>query len=108
MVAPPLHLPPPPAWQDDGDQRPLRGFLPGTPAQRMRDFQADFGLKMHGPQALASLPADCFRAAFLGDAPAFAASFDPAQHLALRAWELRLPLPAVVVSGAAPGADAAC
>lgn len=53
--------------QDDGDQRPLRGYLPGSPAQTMRDRQSEFGLKMHSPAALASLPSDAFRHAFLGN-----------------------------------------
>lgn len=33
--------------------------------------QSEFGLSMHGPAALASLPCDAFRFAFLGDLEKF-------------------------------------
>lgn len=45
--------------------------MPGTPAQDMQDFQSEFGLRLHLPAALAALPCDAFRAAFVGDEQAF-------------------------------------
>lgn len=85
----PTHPAHPPATQDDGNQAPLRGFLPGTPAQDLRDFQASFGERMHTPQALAALPCDAFRAAFLGDERAFrwAAQYS-SQGMGGTAWRL--------------------
>ncbi|KAL4425269.1 hypothetical protein ABPG75_009285 [Micractinium tetrahymenae] len=85
--------------EEDGDQRPLRGYLPGTPAQDMRDFQGAQGMALT-PHSLPLLPCDAFRCAFMGDEQGFRAAFVPADHLSLRALELRLPLPSLIVAGA--------
>lgn len=57
--------------EDDGDQSGLPGILPGTPGQRMRDLQADFGAQLQPEAAIAALPNDALRAAFMGDADRF-------------------------------------
>lgn len=41
------------------------------PATHAHALQSEFGLRLHGPAALASLPNDAFRAAFLGDLDTF-------------------------------------
>ncbi|KAL4533283.1 hypothetical protein Ndes2526A_g08722 [Nannochloris sp. 'desiccata'] len=50
--------------EEDGDQSKLRGYLPGSPAQNMRDFQSAEGMKMGSPQMFFSLPNDAMRAAW--------------------------------------------
>ena len=42
-----------------------------TPAAPHPGEQSEFGLRMHGPEALATLPCDAFRAAFVGNEEAF-------------------------------------
>ncbi len=46
----------PSGLQEDGDQSQMRGFLPGTPAQDLRQWQSDQGAIMHTSPMIAALP----------------------------------------------------
>jgi ankyrin repeat protein len=85
--------------EEEGDQSLLRGFLPGTPAQNMRDFQSAEGMKMGSPQMFYSLPNDAIRAAWVGQLDEFKRLFDPVKHSNLRSYKLKLPLTTLIVAG---------
>ncbi|KAG2454889.1 hypothetical protein HYH02_000720 [Chlamydomonas schloesseri] len=80
--------------EDDGDQRPVRGMNGSD--RPLRDMQGRTGLSMEGSPPW---PSPAFKHGYSGNFKAFSASFTPAD-LQLRALEARLPLVAVVISGA--------
>ncbi len=51
-------------WTGTLNQGSTRCSCPNTPPWLL---QSNFGMTLHGPAALASLPCDAFRYAFLGD-----------------------------------------
>ncbi|PNW84608.1 hypothetical protein CHLRE_03g151100v5 [Chlamydomonas reinhardtii] len=80
--------------EDDGDQRPVRGMNGSD--RPLRDMQGRTGLSMEGSPPW---PSPAFKHGYSGDFEAFSRAFQPAD-LQLRALEARLPLVAVVISGA--------
>ncbi|KAL4527495.1 hypothetical protein Ndes2437A_g02656 [Nannochloris sp. 'desiccata'] len=86
--------------EEDGDQSKLRGYLPGSPAQNMRDFQSAEGMKMGSPQMFFSLPNDAMRAAWVGQLDDFKRLFDPVKHSKLRCYGVKIPLTTLIVAAA--------
>jgi tetratricopeptide (TPR) repeat protein len=86
--------------EEDGDQSKLRGIFPGSPAQNMRDFQSEQGMKIGTGEMFYSLPHAAFRWALVGDLDSFKKEYDPIKHSKMRCWGVKLPLTSLIVSGA--------
>ncbi len=85
--------------EEDGDQSPLRGIYPGSPAQNMRGFESAQGMMMGTPQMFMSLPNDAIRAAWVGQFDEFKKLFDPVKYSNLRSYKLNLPITTLLVAG---------
>jgi MYND finger/Ankyrin repeats (3 copies) len=87
--------------EDDGDQSKLRGILPGSPAQNMRDLQRKEGLLLNNyDRLLQEVPHHFFRACYLGNFKLFKKIYNPVLHSGFRCFNLKLPITSVLKAGA--------